>query len=42
MRIETFFDSRTWTLTHVVWDADTRDAVVIDPVLDFDPSSGKV
>lgn len=37
MRIEPFFDSNTWTLTYVVYDADTRDAVVIDPVLDFDP-----
>lgn len=37
MRIEPFFDSTTWTLTYVVYDADTRDAVVIDPVLDYDP-----
>lgn len=42
MHIEPFFDERTATLTYVVHDEQTRDAVVIDPVLDFDLSSGKV
>lgn len=42
MEIKPFFDARTWTMTYVVWDASTRDAIVIDPVLDFDPASGKV
>lgn len=37
MEIKTFFDPATWTLTYVVFDAQTRDAVVIDPVLDYDP-----
>lgn len=37
MNIQHFFDSATSTLTYVVWDADTKDAVIIDPVLDFDP-----
>jgi len=37
MQIDAFFDSATWTLTYLVYDADTRDAVIIDPVLDFDP-----
>jgi glyoxylase-like metal-dependent hydrolase (beta-lactamase superfamily II) len=37
MQIETFFDPATWTLTYLVFDPDTRDALVIDPVLDFDP-----
>jgi glyoxylase-like metal-dependent hydrolase (beta-lactamase superfamily II) len=37
MKIETFFDPRTFTLTYVVFDPDTRDALVIDPVLDYDP-----
>jgi glyoxylase-like metal-dependent hydrolase (beta-lactamase superfamily II) len=37
MRIETFFDPATWTLTYVVYDEATRDAIVIDPVLDYDP-----
>ena len=31
------FDSFTWTLTYVVWDAATKDAVIIDSVLDYDP-----
>jgi glyoxylase-like metal-dependent hydrolase (beta-lactamase superfamily II) len=36
-RVRSFFDSRTNTLTYAVWDPQTRDAVVIDPVLDYDP-----
>ena len=37
MRIHSFFDPATFTLTYLVYDEDSRDAVVIDPVLDFDP-----
>ena len=37
MRIHSLFDPATFTLTYVVFDPDSRDAVVIDPVLDFDP-----
>jgi glyoxylase-like metal-dependent hydrolase (beta-lactamase superfamily II) len=37
MKIQPFFDAATYTLTYVVWDEASRDAVVIDPVLDFDP-----
>lgn len=37
MDIKTFFDPNTYTLTYVVFDAKTKDAVVIDPVLDYDP-----
>ncbi len=36
MQIEAFFDPATFTLTYVVHDPATGDAVVIDPVLDFD------
>jgi glyoxylase-like metal-dependent hydrolase (beta-lactamase superfamily II) len=42
VEIKPFFDARTWTMTYVVWDAATRDAVVIDPVLDFDPANGRI
>jgi len=39
MEIRAFFDERTSTLTYVVWDPTTQDAVVIDPVLDYDAAS---
>ncbi len=39
MKVKAFFDKRTSTLTYVVWDPSTRDAVVIDPVLDYDPAA---
>lgn len=41
IQIKEFFDKDTWTLTYVVWDENTRDAVVIDPVLDYDPAASK-
>lgn len=34
--VKSFYDKQTSTLTHVVYDAATRDAIVIDPVLDLD------
>ena len=39
MEIKTFFDPATYTLTYVVFDPETKDAIVIDPVLDYDPTS---
>lgn len=39
MKIEPLYDPATFTLTYVVYDPDSRDAVVIDPVLDYDPLS---
>lgn len=36
-KIEAQFDPATSTLTYVVFDEASRDAVVIDPVLDYDP-----
>jgi glyoxylase-like metal-dependent hydrolase (beta-lactamase superfamily II) len=36
-QVKALFDKRTQTLTYVVFDAATRDAVVIDPVLDYEP-----
>ncbi len=40
-QIKEFFDTNTWTLTYVVWDDKTSDAIVIDPVLDYNPVSSK-
>lgn len=42
VQIKEFFDKSTWTLSYVVWDEKTRDAVVIDPVMDYDPASAKI
>ncbi len=42
MEVKALFDPRTWTVTYVVWDPTTKDAIVIDSVLDFDAASGKV
>jgi glyoxylase-like metal-dependent hydrolase (beta-lactamase superfamily II) len=42
MQIEAFFDAATSTLTYLVYDPDSRDAIVIDPVLDYDPAASTV
>lgn len=42
MRIHSFFDPATYTLTYVVFDPDSHAAVVIDPVLDYDPLASRV
>jgi glyoxylase-like metal-dependent hydrolase (beta-lactamase superfamily II) len=39
--IQTFFDATTFTCSHVVYDAPGGHAAVIDPVLDYDPKSGR-
>ncbi|HVL76932.1 MAG TPA: MBL fold metallo-hydrolase [Noviherbaspirillum sp.] len=39
--IASFHDATTGTVTHVVHDPATRRAAVVDPVLDFDPKSGR-
>lgn len=36
-----FFDPNTYTVSYIVADPASRKAVVIDPVLDFDPKSGR-
>lgn len=41
MNIEAHYDARTFTLTYLVWDPESRDAVVIDPVLDYDPAASR-
>jgi glyoxylase-like metal-dependent hydrolase (beta-lactamase superfamily II) len=40
--IRAFFDEATFTVSYLVGDPATRSAIVIDPVLDFDPASGRV
>lgn len=35
--IHPFYDTQTSTLTYVVFDPDTRDAVLLDPVLEYEP-----
>ena len=39
--IRSFFDEATNTVTHLVADPATGKAAVIDPVLDYDPASGR-
>jgi hypothetical protein len=39
--IQAFFDEPTNTVTYLVSDSQTRQATVIDPVLDYDHPSGK-
>ncbi len=39
--VRAFFDEATFTVTYVVSDPDSGYAAVIDPVLDFDPASGR-
>ncbi len=38
--IRAFFDEPTNTVSYLVWDPDSRQGAVIDPVLDFDHRSG--
>ncbi len=40
--VKEFFDKDTWTLTYVVFDPSSKDAVVLDPVWDYDPAASKV
>lgn len=40
--VKDFFDRATWTLTYVVYDPKTKDAVIIDPVWDYDPASSSL
>jgi glyoxylase-like metal-dependent hydrolase (beta-lactamase superfamily II) len=39
MDVQYFFDKETSTLTYIVYDAKTRDAVIIDPVLNYSAES---
>jgi glyoxylase-like metal-dependent hydrolase (beta-lactamase superfamily II) len=39
--VTAFFDEATFTVTYVVTDPGSAHAAIIDPVLDFDPASGR-
>jgi glyoxylase-like metal-dependent hydrolase (beta-lactamase superfamily II) len=41
MKVKEFYDPATYTLTYVVFDPATKDAVVIDPVLDYEPGASQ-
>ncbi|MCP4911724.1 MAG: MBL fold metallo-hydrolase [Oligoflexia bacterium] len=38
-KVETFYDPATFTLTYIVFDEQTKDAIVIDPVMDYNPKT---
>ncbi len=42
MRIKPFYDETTYTLTYVVYDETSKDAVLIDPVLNYDPGASQI
>lgn len=42
LRVKEFFDKATWTLTYVAFDDVSKDAIVVDPVWDYDPGSSKL
>lgn len=39
--VKAFFDEATFTVSYVVSDPETRRAAIIDPVLDYEPHSGR-
>ncbi|NCN40927.1 MBL fold metallo-hydrolase [bacterium] len=39
--VQHFYDPETFTLTYVVFDPVSKDAVIIDPVWDYDPASSQ-
>ena len=39
--VTAFFDDATFTVTYVVADPDSAHAAIVDPVLDYDPASGR-
>jgi glyoxylase-like metal-dependent hydrolase (beta-lactamase superfamily II) len=40
-QVKTFFHEATYTASHIVWDAATHKAAIIDSALDYDPKSGR-
>lgn len=42
LALKNFYDEATYTHTYVVYDTKTQDAVIIDPVLDYDPAGSLI
>lgn len=42
LKLKSFYDQATYTLTYVVFDEKSRDAIIIDPVMDYDPHSSTI
>ena len=40
-QVQAFFDPATWTVSYVVYARDGGPAAIVDPVLDYDPKSGR-
>lgn len=41
-QVQSFFDPATSTFTHVIFDRQGGHGAIVDPVLDFDPNSGRI
>lgn len=42
LNVETFFDKDTFTLTYIVFDSQSKDAIIIDPVWDYDLAASRL
>lgn len=40
-QVQAFFDNATWTVSYVVYDQPGGYCAIVDPVLDYDPKSGR-
>ncbi len=40
-QVHVIFDPATWTVTYVVFEKEGSACTIIDPVLDYDPKSGR-
>lgn len=42
LKVESFYDSDTYTLSYLIYDNQTKDGIIVDPVLDYSYESGQV
>ena len=42
LKVEAFFDGQTNTVTYLVWDKKSNEAAIIDPVFDYDSTTGQM